>query len=82
MVVVPATVRRCQEGLDRILLARRVALDFTAGANAQVRLDMRACRDLLQVNGDGFGAFDAFEGQGTGWFGHVDCLEGGRETAG
>lgn len=70
MVVVPAAVRRRQEGLDRVLLARRVALDFTARANAQIRLDMRARRNLLQVNGDGFGAFDAFEGEGTGWFGH------------
>lgn len=56
--------------LHGISLAGGMAAQFAAGAQALVRLDVRARRHFLQVQGDGFVAFNAFERQGTGWLGH------------
>ncbi len=70
MVVVVVYFAGFHERLDRIGLAGGVTAQFTAGAQALVRLDVRACRYFLQVERDGFVALDAFESQGTGWFRH------------
>ena len=66
----PAAVGRVQIGVDGVLAAGGVALDFTAGANALVRLDVRAGRHLLQDHFDGLAAFFALEGEEAGWFRH------------
>jgi len=42
--------------------------DFTAAANALVRLDVGAGRHFLQENLDGFAAVFAFKGQDAGGF--------------
>lgn len=69
MVVRPVCPARGDIRVDRIFLAGRVAHDFTAFANALVRLDMRAGRHFLQEDLDWFCAGLAFEGQETGWLG-------------
>lgn len=58
------------ERLDSIGLAGGVPTQFTASAQALVRLDVRTGRYFLQVQGHWFVAFDTFESQGAGWFGH------------
>ena len=72
MVMMVVHFARLQERLYRIGLAGGVQTQFTAGAQALVRLDVRAGRYFLQVQGHWFVAFDTFERQGTGWFGHGD----------
>jgi hypothetical protein len=67
MVMGPA-LWRGQVGFHGVFLADGVVFHFTAGANAHVWLDVRAGRDLLQADLHGFGAFDAFEGEGTWCF--------------
>jgi hypothetical protein len=68
LVVVGPAFRGCQVGCDRVFLADGVMAHFAAGANAEVGLDMRAGRDFLQADLDGFGALGAFEGEGAWCF--------------
>ncbi len=70
MVMGPAAVGGAQVGLDGVLVSGGVAFDFTAGANALVRLDVRAGRHLLQDHFNGLAAFFALEGEEAGWFRH------------
>ena len=74
MVMRPITVVRFQIRFDGILASGGVALQFTAGAQALVGLDMRAGRDLLQEDFDRFVAFVAFEGEYAGRLEHDDGL--------
>ena len=67
MVMCPA-FRRGQVGFDGVFLADGVVFDLAARANAEVRLDVRAGRDLLQADLYGFGALGAFEGEGAWCF--------------
>lgn len=68
MVVAEAAVSDI--GSDDVLLTRRIAHDFTTGANALVRLNMRTGRNSLQENLDWFCTLFAFEGQDTGGLVH------------
>ena len=77
MVMGPVSVGRFQIGLDRILVSGGVALQFTAGAQALVGLDMRAGRDLLQKHFDRFRTFFALECQYASGFEHDDDVCGG-----
>lgn len=76
MVMMVVHFARLQERLYRIGLAGGVQTQFTASANALVRLDVRAGRHFLQVQGYRFIAFDTFERQGTCWFGHSEKNSG------
>jgi hypothetical protein len=76
MVMMVVHFARLQERLYRIGLAGGVQTQFTACANALVRLDVRAGRHFLQVQGYRFIAFDTFERQGTCWFGHGEKNSG------
>jgi hypothetical protein len=64
----PIAVSRLEVGLDGVLVARGVALEFTALAQALVRLDMGAGRHFLQEDFDRFRAFDALESKDAGGF--------------
>jgi hypothetical protein len=76
VVVVVVHFTGFQERLYSIRLAGGVQTEFTASAQALVWLDVRAGRDFLQVQGHWLVAFDTFEGQGTGWFGHDGKISG------
>jgi hypothetical protein len=68
MVMRPAAVGRSHIGLDRVLLACRVAHDFTAFADSLVWLDVRAGRHFLQIHLHRLRTFFALESQCAGWF--------------
>jgi hypothetical protein len=68
MMVRPVTVFRIHVGLDRVFLTGSVTRDFTAGAYALIRLDVRAGRDFLQKYLYRFRALLALERQYAGWF--------------
>jgi hypothetical protein len=70
MMVGPVARRRSQERRDRGGVARGMASNLAAIADALVRLDVRAGRHFLQVDLDGFGAGGALESEDTGRFGH------------
>ena len=70
MMVRPAPVRGVQEGFDGMLVAGGIAARLAAGANACIRLDVRAGRHFLEEDFDRFRAFLALESQDAGWFRH------------
>jgi hypothetical protein len=73
MMVVVMDFAGRYESFDRILVAGGMTLEFTAIADALIRLDMRAGRNFLQLHLHRFATCCAFESQKTGWFvGHVD----------
>jgi hypothetical protein len=68
MMVRPAPVRRSHIGFNRVLLSRRMAHDLAAFAYALVRLNMRACRNLLQKYLYRLRTFFALERECARWF--------------
>ena len=76
VMVHPGLIGRGQKRLDGGLVARGVALDFAAIADALVGLDMRAGGHLLQENFDRFRAFGAFKGEDSGGFQHGGSVRG------
>ena len=82
MVMAPAAVQRELERVHRIGLPGRVPVRSAAGAQAQIGLDMRAGRYFLQVDGDGFAAGTALEGQTTGGFGTHGGMAVGKRVRG
>lgn len=64
----PQDIIGAEIGLYSFLVTGRVFHDFAAAANALVGLNMRAGRDFLQEDLDGFAAIFAFEGQDAGGF--------------
>jgi hypothetical protein len=69
VVVCPVAVARCHIGCDSIFLSGSVPQDFTAFADALVRLDVGAGGHFLQEDLDWLRTGFAFEGQDTGWLG-------------
>ena len=61
MVMRPILMRVGEKGCHGFLVAGCVVTHFATLADALVRLDMRAGRNLLQIERDRLGAFDAFE---------------------
>ncbi|MBC3919649.1 hypothetical protein H8L32_19380 [Undibacterium sp. CY18W] len=64
----PQDIIGAEIGLNSFLVAGRVFHDFTAVTNALVGLNVRAGRDFLQEDLDGFAAVFALEGQDAGGF--------------
>ena len=78
VVVAPAAVQRELERVHRIGLSGCVPVRRAASAQAKIRLDVRAGRHFLQVDGDGFAAGAALEGQAAGGFGAQGGVGDGR----
>jgi hypothetical protein len=70
MMMHPSIVICLQVRLDGGFGSDRMALDFAAGADALVGLDMGAGGHLLQKDFDRLRAVGALESEDTGWFQH------------
>jgi hypothetical protein len=66
----PRNVWRGQVACYRLFVTSGVFHDFAATANALIRLDVRAGRNLLQKHFDLFAALLTFKSEDTGWLVH------------